>query len=144
MYKCVLIAVDLSEASSHRALDCATKTAAPDARLQVLHVVEPQYVQYSLDPTLTGSMTRELEQNAISNAQQRLHELCKPYGIGADAQYVRLGRVAHQTHTLATELGADLIVLGSHGYHGWRAVLGSKANAILHGTPVDTLIAHVA
>jgi len=38
----------------------------------------------------------------------------------------------------------DLIIVGSHGRHGWRLVLGSTANAVLHGARCDVLAARVA
>ena len=141
VYKQILIAVDLTEAASTVVLEHAAGIAESDSTTHVLHVVEPQYVQYSMDPTLTGSMTRDLEQTAVANATERLAELCKAYGIPPEAQHVRLGRAAHEVHAAAQELDADLIVIGSHGYHGWRNILGSTANAVLHGTPVDTLVA---
>jgi len=139
----MLIAIDLTEAASQSTLECTRAAADDQTQMCVVHVVEPQYVQYSVDPTITGSMTHELEETAVKNATERLGELCEPAGIEPQNQYVRLGRAAHEIHALATELDADVIVVGSHGRHGWRRVLGSTANAVLHGTPVDTLVAHV-
>jgi universal stress protein A len=34
---------------------------------------------------------------------------------------------------------ADLIVIGSHGRHGMGLLLGSTANAVLHGSPCNVL-----
>ena len=47
-----------------------------------------------------------------------------------------LGRAADRIHELARR-GFDLIVIGSHGQEGFRRLLGSTANAVLHDAPVD-------
>jgi len=143
MYRHILIAVDLSESASSRVLEQAVSIAAAAGNppIDVLHVVEPQFVQYSMDPTLTGSMTHDLERAALDSAAGRLQRLCQPYAIPQSSQHLRVGRPASEVHNAARELNADLVVVGSHGHHGWRMVLGSTANAVLHGTPVDTLVA---
>jgi len=48
-----------------------------------------------------------------------------------------------EIHTLANEIGADLIVVGSHGRHGLALLLGSTANGVLHGAPCDVLAVRV-
>ena len=58
-------------------------------------------------------------------------------------QQIVLGRAADQIHELAKHRDADLIVIGSHGRHGWRRLLGSTANAVLHGAPVDVAVIRI-
>ena len=43
----------------------------------------------------------------------------------------------------ARDHGADLIVVGSHGRHGLALLLGSTANAVLHGAPCDVLAVRI-
>lgn len=136
MFKKVLVAVELTTESAAFVLERARPFLSADGELYAVHVVEPQYVQYSFDPTFTGSLTRALEKDALDVAAQRLAELCKPFGVDADHQIVLLGRVAERLHQLASEQPFDLIVIGSHGQEGWRTLLGSTANAVLHGAPV--------
>lgn len=147
MYDNVLIAIDLTREAANRVLSgaraFARKSAGPHPKLSVVHVVEPQYVQYSFDPTFTGSLTRSLEKDALEGATARIAELCEPFGIPAEDQHVVLGRAADQIHDLARTLDADLIVIGSHSQHGWRVILGSTANAVLHGAPVDTIVIRI-
>ena len=137
MYKKVLAAIDLTEESANYVLEHARSFVSAKGALYAVHVVEPQYVQYSFDPTFTGSLTRSLENEALEVAAHRLGELCEPHGIDADHRYVRLGRAADQIHELAEQEGFDLVVTGSHGQEGLRLLLGSTANAVLHGSPVD-------
>lgn len=143
MYKNILVAIDLTEEAAPLVLASAASFGGPGAKFTVVHVVEPQYVQYSFDPTFTGSMTRSLEREALENAAARLAELCQPHDIAGNARRVLLGRVADQVHELAESEHSDLIVVGSHGHHGWRRLLGSTANAVLHGSPVDVAVIRI-
>ncbi len=137
MYRKVLVAVDLTEASANFVLERAKPFVKEGGELYAVHVVEPQYVQYSFDPTFTGSLTRSLEQDALEIAAARLGELCSPHGIDEAHRRVLLGRAADRIHQLARQEGFDLVITGSHGREGLRKVLGSTANAVLHGSPVD-------
>ena len=141
LYKNILVAIDLMEGPAHQVLSGALAFGEETAQYTVVHVVEPQYVQYSFDPTFTGSLTRELEQQAIENATDRMSELCASMEMTPQEQQIVLGRAADQIHELAKH--RDLIVIGSHGWHGWRRLLGSTANAVLHGAPVDVAVIRI-
>ncbi len=143
MFATVLAAVDISAAPAKFVLDKAQTYVATGGKLHVVHVVEPQYVQYSFDPTFTGSLTRELENNALEAATKQLNEICAPYGLPAEQQHVELGRAADKIHQLSQSIRADVIVIGSHARHGWRRLLGSTANAVLHGAPIDVIVARL-
>jgi nucleotide-binding universal stress UspA family protein len=44
----------------------------------------------------------------------------------------------------AEEFGADLIVIGSHGYSSWeRLLLGSVSNSVVHHAPCSVLVARL-
>jgi universal stress protein A len=143
MFTTVLAAVDLAASSARFVLEKAGSYVAEGGKLQVIHVVEPQYVQYSFDPTFTGSLTRELEDNAREAARAQLAEVCAPFNIPAEQQQVVLGRAADKIHDAAESLNADIIVVGSHAGHGWRRLLGSTASAVLHGAPLDVIVARL-
>lgn len=137
MYSKVLAAIELTTRPADLVLTHARQFVGQGGALGAIHVVEPQYVQYSFDPTFKGTLSRSLEQSALDVAAARLAELCEPHGIGAELRYVMLGRAADRIHEVATERGFDLIVIGSHGQEGLRRLLGSTANAVLHDAPVD-------
>ena len=98
MFTTVLAAIDLDAESAEFVLRKAQTYVATGGALHVCHVVEPQYVQYSFDPTFTGSLTRSLEDEALASARRRLAELCAPYEIDAAQQHVALGRAADRIH----------------------------------------------
>lgn len=137
MYGKVLAAIELSARPADLVLNHARRFVGQAGTLCAIHVVEPQYVQYSVDPTFKSTLSRSLEQSALDAAAERLAELCDPHGIGPEQRYVMLGRVADRVHEVATEHGFELIVVGSHGQDGLRRLLGSTANAVLHGAPTD-------
>ena len=137
MFGKLLIAIDLEIAPARAVISRALELASDE--FWVAHAVEPQYVQYSIDPTFTGSLTRAMEEDALAAARSRLAEICEPFDIDADHQLVALGRVAEQIHHLAQEKEVDAIVIGSHAARGIRRLLGSTANAVLHGAPVNVL-----
>lgn len=148
MYKSILAAVDLQEDSASSVLNCAARVLAPGGKLLVAHVVEPQYVQYSFDPTFTGTLNHELEAQAIATATGRLAELCAAFSrakkTSVEAQIVVLGRAADRIHDLARDHEVQVIVVGAHNQHGWHRLLGTTANAVLHGAPVNVLITHLS
>jgi universal stress protein A len=138
MFERILVAVDLIEAPARQVLTKARAVARGE--ILVTHIVEPQQVQYSVDPTFTGSLTRALEEEAIATAGARLAEICEPFGIPADHQIVVMGRPADAIHELATDHAVDTIVVGSHVRAGIGLLLGSTANAILHNAPANVMV----
>jgi universal stress protein A len=137
VYDNVLAAIELTTAPAERVLRQAREFVAAGGSLSAVHIVEPQYVQYSFDATFKSTLSRSLEQDAVDLAAARLAELCEPHGIDAGHRFVMLGRAADQIHALVHQHGFDLVVLGSHGQEGLRRLLGSTANAVLHASTVD-------
>ncbi|MEX0618943.1 MAG: universal stress protein, partial [Pseudohongiellaceae bacterium] len=54
-------------------------------------------------------------------------------------QFALLGAPSTEIRNLASEQNADVIVIGSHGHSGWKILLGSTANKVLHGAACDVL-----
>jgi universal stress protein A len=138
--KKALVAVELADDVAHFVIGKALDICGDSVQLEVVHVVDPSSVAYSVDPTMTGTLYQQMFDQVMGNSKRRLLEICAPFAIAPEHQHVRYGRVAHEVHDLLREGGFDACMLGSHGYAGWRLMLGSKANAILHGTPVDTWV----
>jgi universal stress protein A len=140
----VLVAIELADEPAKFVLQKAMAACPEGVELEVVHVVDPASVTYSIDPTMTGEIYQQMYEQTVANARARLVELCKPFGIGEDKLHVRYGRVAHEIHELLIEGNFDTCMVGSHGYTGWQRVLGSKASSVLHGVPVDTWVFSLA
>jgi len=54
------------------------------------------------------------------------------------------GNAANEIVQYAKDNHVDLIVLGSHGRHGAKLLLGSTANAVLHHAKCDVLAVRIA
>ena len=53
-------------------------------------------------------------------------------------------RAADLIHAAAVEHGVDTILIGSHARKGLSRLLGSTANAVLHGSPVNVMTIRVS
>lgn len=140
MYNTVLVAVDLSS-DSNKVIDKAVKLAGGSSKLHLVHVVEPVAAAYSMD--IYAVNISELQQEAIKFAEQKLEKLGQEIGLDSEHVHTLLGAPGPEIRNLATELGADAIVIGSHGHSGWKILLGSTANKVLHGSTCDVLTVHV-
>ncbi|HBX35927.1 universal stress protein [Pseudohongiella sp. SYSU M77423] len=140
-YKTIITAVDLSNESS-RIIERAVELADGDvSRLYLAHVVEPVAAAYPID-AYAINMTK-LQEEAMAIAAQRLKDIGGKYGVPEDRQLVMAGAAATEIRSKAEELEADLIVIGSHGTSGWKLLLGSTANKVLHGAPCDIMTVRV-
>ena len=139
-YKHILIGVDLTVESrdvSRRA--CALKGAF-NAKLSCVHVIEPLSLAYGGDIPMDLSTIQEQIQDTAKN---HLAEFASSLGIEDEDRHLIFGRPETEIHTLAKEIAADLIVVGSHGRHGLALLLGSTANGVLHGATCDVLAVRV-
>lgn len=73
-------------------------------------------------------------------AEKELNELAEKLGVDEKHRFIEYGSTKNEILRVAKEHKIDLIVTGSHGKHGLSLLLGSTANAILHGAECDVLI----
>ncbi|NQV69697.1 MAG: universal stress protein [Pseudohongiella sp.] len=141
MYDKVLVALDLSE-SSQKVLDTALELVGNDsAKLILAHVVDPIPIvwgmeSYAMDPI-------ELQDQIVASAHKLLNGIASKAGIEKMNQHSLLGAPADEIRRLAEEQNVDAIVIGSHGYGGWKMLLGSTAIKLLHGANCDVLTVYV-
>jgi len=136
MYKRILFATDF-DAVGVRAAKKAKKIAAENnAELFLVHVVEP--IPAYAYPGFAGFA--EVEVSIREQATKELHELAKKLEIDEAHAMIEFGSTKNEILRVAKEKKADLIVTGSHGKHGLSLLLGSTANAILHGAECDVLV----
>ena len=141
MYNNILVAIDLSN-DSQKVIDTAVRMAGDASKLHLVHVVEPVAAAYSMD--IYAVNISELQQEAINFAEQRLERIGNDIGVKSGNAHTLLGAPAPEVRNLASEIGADAIVMGSHGHSGWKILLGSTAIKVLHGATCDVLTVHVA
>lgn len=135
----VLVAVDGTE-EADRVVEQAVAMAAPSgAKVSLLSVVKPlEQVYAGMDLAVWEGTGPRFVDEVEATMQSRLAELAQTSGATGE-RMLRRGNPAHEIHAVAEELAADLVVVGTHGRHGFSLLLGSTANAVLHGAKTDVL-----
>jgi len=130
----ILHPTDFSDHSTHAFQLACALTRDYNARLVVLHVVVPPTVIYGEgilppDPEL---LRRE--------AQEQLAHLLAPQANVRAERRLAEGDPAAEVLSAAEEIGADLIVMGTHGRTGLgRLLMGSVAEEVMRHAPCPVL-----
>jgi nucleotide-binding universal stress UspA family protein len=141
--KHILVAHDFSdtaEGALRYALDLAEKLGAA---LTIVHAYEVPIYGFPEGPALVPEMATQLEQASRAALDSVVRRAARP-GLVPDSR-LRQGPAWSEINTTAKEIGADLIVLGTHGRRGVaRALLGSVAEKVVRTAtcPVLTVHAH--
>lgn len=138
IYQNILIAVDLEQANEI-VIEKAVQLAASDTKLSLLHVIEPVQA-YGPIPAIDYS---HIHKHAVSYAEKTLSELGQRFNIQPSNLHIAEGVAQKEIHAFAEQQDVDLVVVGSHGRHGVSLLLGSTANAVLHGAKCDVLAVRV-
>jgi len=139
-YRHILLAVDFSSSAAlilKKARDIAQRN---NAKLSLLHVVEylPP-IDSAYEPILASNWVVD-ENEMLDQAKQSLEEFSKKNGLDNEVTLeVQLGTPKQEITQFAKDHNCDLIVMGSHGRHGFSLLLGSTSNAVLHAMPCDIL-----
>jgi universal stress protein A len=140
LYNKILVAIDLSEDSAQVAQRGQAIAHNNEAELHLIHVIEPLSFAYGGDiPMDFSGIQDEIHQQAT----QQLKRFAESNGVDEQHQHIVLGRPEVEIHSATEELGADLIVVGSHGRYGLALLMGSTANGVLHGAGCDVLAVRV-
>lgn len=140
-YMKLLVAIDLSN-ESDKVISRARQVAAyDDSKISLVHVVEPIAAAYPIDAYAINMS--KMQEDATAIALERLAQIGSANGVPPERQYVMIGTAATEIKAKADELGAELVVIGSHGRSGWQLLLGSTANRVLHGANCDILTVRV-
>ncbi|MFQ5642537.1 MAG: universal stress protein [Thiogranum sp.] len=141
VYSHILLAVDFSANTDTVAERALAISKLCSAKVSLVHVVE--FVQMDLSSELVVPPELELDQELVELADKRLKDLGEKYGIPDSERFVSQGSTKREILRIAQEQEVDLIVIGSHGREGIQLLLGSTANAVLHGAPCDVLAVRV-
>lgn len=143
-HKKILLAVDFA-ADNEQIIAKAKDTAEGNqAQLLLTHVNQPLATAYNAAPMGGWSpQIAEIEAELRQHAEAQLNSLGDELGVAENNRFLREGRPSNEIKALAEAEGVDLIVMGTHGQHGLGLLLGSTANAVLHGVACDVLAVRV-
>jgi universal stress protein A len=139
-YQKILVAVDLSS-ESEVVVQKAQLIAEPNAEIHLVYVQEPMDNVYVgiVPQSAAFSGLGDLEAQLGEELKQKLTTLGENLGIPSGHLHILNGSPAHEIHRFANENDVQLIVIGTHGQKGLQLLLGSTANAVLHGAGCDVL-----
>lgn len=141
IYNHLLLALDFSPESRYIGQRAKTLADQCGAGLTLIHVVE--HVPLDLSNDLILAQPVDIDNELIEDARGKLAEFAASLGLEAAERRVELGATKNEILRVAEERRADLIVVGSHGRHGLALLMGSTANAVLHGAKCDVLAIRV-
>ena len=133
-YKNILLATDLEADCNH-----VSKTAQAVAKQfkATLHAI-------TVIPNTTAtaiSYYPNIELELRDDAEKKIKQQVKDYGVTAQNAHAAIGRPKLVITETATDKNCELIVIGSHGRGEIASMLlGSTANAVLHGAQHDVLV----
>lgn len=137
-YNTLLVAVDVYadyDTIVQRALQIA---GSPDA----CHLMYVAFPQTTIEP-YGLFLERDFSEDVRKQALSSLNKAAERFGIPSEQVHIEFGSAAEEIHHKAEALEADLIVIGTHGQSGFQLLLGSTANAVLHGVKTDVLAVRI-
>lgn len=141
-YKHILLAADFSDSGAEVALRANQLAKEDHAKLSVVHVVDNLPITdatYGPIIPFDGDLTEQL----MEAAKKRLAKIADGLNIPESNQWLEIGSPKLEIVRIAEENDVDLIVVGSHGRHGFALLLGSTANGVLHHAQCDVLAVRI-
>jgi len=139
--KKILYATDLSKNSSYAFLYATDMARRHDARIVILHAIEPVPAYAAAYTGITDELKKKQQEETVEEIKKRLGEFCKKAESQIGAPCVELvskilvprGHPPEEILNAASKEGCDVIVLGTHG-KGFLAhtFLGSVSSAVLN------------
>jgi nucleotide-binding universal stress UspA family protein len=128
----IIVPTDFSEVCENAVRHTLQIAKYIDFKVALLHVINKDTLNY-------------LQKNNLSKStlEDKLKEHIEKYKIefGIDVTYVlKEGELFKQVQKTVTELGANMVVLGTHGKVGFQKITGSYAVKVINKTHVPTIV----
>lgn len=142
IYQKILIALELNNSSCDQIIVKKAESLFDPGhtRIYLIHAIE-HMINYGAAYGVSAGV--DIEAVLMDEAQKTLSEIGNRLNIPQEHQMIKNGPAKFVILDEAKHIGADLIIVGSHGRHGVRLLLGSTANAVLHGAQCDVLAIRV-
>jgi nucleotide-binding universal stress UspA family protein len=152
--KTILYATDLSPRADEVFRYAMSVAHRHDARIVAVHAVEPlnpsarSMVNMYLGKEATDEHRKQVQAQLVEDTRKQLQLFCdEDQCVGPDGQNrvaeIRIieGRPAQVIFAEVERVGADLIVMGSHGHTAvGEILLGSTAHKVVQHAPVPVLL----
>jgi nucleotide-binding universal stress UspA family protein len=129
--KKIILATDFSDISKDASSHAQLLAQTYQAELKVLHVFDPS--------AWNAPSSYYFIEKTRQRGKDALKELAESFDLEVETIFAE-GDPGHEIIRVAEELNADLIVLGTHGYTGWkRFTIGSVAELVVRHAPCAVL-----
>ncbi len=137
MFETVVVGADGSETASEAVRTAIDLVKLTGGRLHVVTAYRHEQLSGAGSAETPGALgSRDLAESVVADHVSR----ARAAGIESEG-HARSGDAANAICDVATDVSADLIVVGNKGMTGMRRVLGSVPNSVAHHAPCDVLIA---
>lgn len=110
--------------------------------LPIMAVSAPYALPAGYNPALETEL-KKLSAEAVSQTESKIRKCFQGAKVNITTR-VLCGEPKQAVVEEAEEWGADLLVVGSHGYGFWeRMFLGSVSSAVVHHAPCSVLVVRV-
>jgi universal stress protein A len=137
--KKIILATDFSDLSKDASYHALLLAKNYKAELKALHVFDPSGWNLPSHDYLVSDAVVEGLEEAKERGKNALKELAKSFDLEVETIFTE-GDPGHEIVRVAEEQKADLIVVGTHGYTGWkRFTLGNVAELVVRHAPCAVL-----
>ena len=143
-YSNILVAIDLTDSAEQILRKAHELVLSNKTTLTIIHTIDYlPYMGFGETALITPTYTIPNEE-LVNNAKAPIEELLNKLNMEETNVVYEFGNAANEIVQYAKDNNVDLIVLGSHGRHGVKLLLGSTANAVLHHATCDVLAVRIA
>lgn len=136
----ILIPVDFSETSLLAIKHGAFMAQTAGSELYLLHVVNAPFMSQNMFlPVVNLEDNSDVEKKALAKLNDLANSIKEQHGVTAQS-IIKVGNPSIEVTNVAREIGASLIVMGTHGYSPLEElVIGSVALKVITKAPCPTM-----
>ena len=137
MFETVVVGADGSDTAAEAVRVATELVKLSNGNLHIVTAYRPQQLRSEAGGEFSGSLTSgDLAEAVLADLASR----ARTSGVAVDT-HLKNGAAADVICEVATEVKADVVVVGNKGMTGVRRVLGSVPNSVAHQAPCAVLIA---
>jgi nucleotide-binding universal stress UspA family protein len=137
VFETVVVGADESATAAEAVRVAIELAKLADGRLHIVTAYKPQQLRSTAGDEFSKSLTSgDLAQSVLDDLASR----ARTSGVDVET-HLKDGDPADSICEVATQVKADVIVVGNKGMAGLRRVLGSVPNSVAHQAPCAVLIA---
>jgi len=137
VFETVVVGADGSDTAAEAVRQAIGLTKLTGGRLHIVTAYKPQSLRSPAGEEFSKSLsTGDLAESVLADLSSR----ARSGGVEVET-YQKAGDPADAICEVATQVKADVIVVGNKGMTGVRRVLGSVPNSVAHQAPCAVLIA---